>query len=617
MASVSIIVAAYNVEKTIGRALESAIHQTMEDIEILCMEDCSTDATAEILRRYAEQDPRIRVVYHTENRGPAAVRYDGVMAAAGEYVLFLDGDDAYAPNACECLYQEMKRRSLDILHYGAVLIPDETHPPEKQVLAWLERYFSRWPAQPLCGRQQLLSACFGKGELQWNLWNKMYSRALLQKALAAYGGERICMAEDMLFTFMILYHAQAYGYTKQPFYCYRVGGGISTQSGMTPQKMQAIAEEYQAYSLLTKWLPAPKKKECGYASALRFVKDEICTAIQSSFLQQTPVQDCPYFLQQILQYYPAGEFVLDLADAVYTKGLASPEQAALRLRDCAALFPRPAAIQTVAAYYHRLFNGGVERVISLLAPIWQRAGYRVLVITEEGPTEQDYPLPETVPHLQIGKAGNDPSARIHSWKQMIRQYQIDAVVYNAWASPDRIFDAVAIKAQGAAFLLYAHSLATFNFSLPGYQGYCQQDTDALSDVVVTLSEVDQAWWSALGLRSVQTVNPCTYAPGETAVSPLTSRDAVWVGRLSPEKRVYDAFEIAQLVHAEIPDFRLRIVGKTDDDALLEEIYRYIAQRGMASYVLLEGFHPDVAPYYQSASVMLSTSEYEGFPITFL
>jgi len=93
MAAVSVIIPVYNTEKYLRRCLDSVCNQTLKDLEIICIDDASPDASASILSEYAARDARIRVLTFDENRGAAAARNAALEIACGEYVAFVDSDD--------------------------------------------------------------------------------------------------------------------------------------------------------------------------------------------------------------------------------------------------------------------------------------------------------------------------------------------------------------------------------------------------------------------------------------------------------------------------------------------------------------------------------------------
>lgn len=110
---ISIIVPVYNVESVLERCLDSLIGQTLHQIEIICVDDGSTDRSPEILARYAEREPRMRCMRQTNQRQGAA-RNRGFEVATGEYVLYIDSDDWIDPAYCETLYEAARRHDADI-----------------------------------------------------------------------------------------------------------------------------------------------------------------------------------------------------------------------------------------------------------------------------------------------------------------------------------------------------------------------------------------------------------------------------------------------------------------------------------------------------------------------
>ena len=112
---VSVIIPVYNTEKYLEKCLESVCNQTLSDIEIICINDCSTDNSCEILNRCAANDERIKIINFPENRGAAAARNAGIDAATGEYIGFVDSDDYIDLNFYEKLYIGATTSNADIV----------------------------------------------------------------------------------------------------------------------------------------------------------------------------------------------------------------------------------------------------------------------------------------------------------------------------------------------------------------------------------------------------------------------------------------------------------------------------------------------------------------------
>lgn len=112
---VSVIIPVYNAAQYLERCLDSVINQTLKDIEIICINDCSTDNSLEILEEYASKDNRIKIIDFKENKGGAAARNAGINEAQGEYIGFVDSDDYIDLDFFEKLYTMAQQTNADII----------------------------------------------------------------------------------------------------------------------------------------------------------------------------------------------------------------------------------------------------------------------------------------------------------------------------------------------------------------------------------------------------------------------------------------------------------------------------------------------------------------------
>lgn len=117
---VSIVITAYNVEEWIQKCIASACLQTYRDIEIIVVEDCSTDGTRKVLENFT--DKRVRILYNTHNMGAGASRRRGIEAAQGEYIMLLDGDDWIDDDFIETLHCRAVEEDADIVSGGITIV---------------------------------------------------------------------------------------------------------------------------------------------------------------------------------------------------------------------------------------------------------------------------------------------------------------------------------------------------------------------------------------------------------------------------------------------------------------------------------------------------------------
>ncbi len=195
MPKISILIPAYNVEKYIARCLDSVIGQTFPDIEIIIVNDGSTDGTSSIIDEYAARDSRIRVVNHPENCGLMWVRKTSVEASTGDYLMFVDSDDEVTPDACEKLYSEAVRTGADIVVAGHDFIElDGRAFPWKSRLDYGDSSFG-------------FAMAMAMNEMDRHLWGKLYKKRIFLDHTLSYL-KHFNIGEDQILSFQIARHVE-------------------------------------------------------------------------------------------------------------------------------------------------------------------------------------------------------------------------------------------------------------------------------------------------------------------------------------------------------------------------------------------------------------------------
>ncbi len=169
MPKISVIVPVYNVEKYLARCLNSVLAQTFADFEVICMNDGSQDKSADILNEFAQKDARVTVLSQ-ENQGLSAARNHALQKARGDYVFFLDSDDAIEPQTLEIVYQTALKYGADLVCFDyaksdGVQLPSARFDVQKIEAKIYDKPF-------FCG-------CRGKNRIPFNVWTKFYKRELI------------------------------------------------------------------------------------------------------------------------------------------------------------------------------------------------------------------------------------------------------------------------------------------------------------------------------------------------------------------------------------------------------------------------------------------------------
>ncbi|MCD8260201.1 MAG: glycosyltransferase [Bacteroides sp.] len=220
---VSVIIPVYNSEEFLVSTLNSVISQTLSELEIICINDCSTDRSAEILSEFACKDKRVVVYTNAENVGAALSRNKGLERATGKYVTFMDSDDRLEPDMYEALYREALRGGYDVVKCDTFIhAAGKVTTPVYELDLTGKELRDRMIALLLYQfEEDDLPTCLWLG----GVWNKLYRRAFLCEINIFFLSEREFSGEDFLFNLSVLLKTDKIQLLRQPLYHYNYHPG--------------------------------------------------------------------------------------------------------------------------------------------------------------------------------------------------------------------------------------------------------------------------------------------------------------------------------------------------------------------------------------------------------
>jgi len=215
---VSIIIPVYNVEKYLRACLDSVIHQTLREIEIICVNDGSTDTSPAILAEYSAADPRIRIIDRV-NGGLSAARNSGISAAMGQYLYFLDSDDYIDSNAVELCCRAMDENKLDLLIFNGETIFENENLAEK--FPQFKDYYHRTHLYPgVTSGMILFASLVENDEYRTQVSLQMVRRLFLSENNIRF--HEGIIHEDNLYSFVCFMQASRAMYIENKFFYRRV-----------------------------------------------------------------------------------------------------------------------------------------------------------------------------------------------------------------------------------------------------------------------------------------------------------------------------------------------------------------------------------------------------------
>lgn len=224
---ISIIVPAYNIETYVGRTLDSLLVQTYPNIEIIVVNDGSTDNTKQVLDDYATKHPEKIKVFHIENGGVTNARLTGVKKATGQWIGFCDGDDIVEPDMYELLLNNAQKYKADISHCGYKMV----FPSREDLYYGTGKIIEQ---DNLQGQKDLLEGGF----VEPGLWNKIYKKNIVDNFIKEdLMDKSIRNTEDLLMNYYLFRQSRKSIFEDKCLYHYVLRAGSATSKKISKQKL--------------------------------------------------------------------------------------------------------------------------------------------------------------------------------------------------------------------------------------------------------------------------------------------------------------------------------------------------------------------------------------------
>lgn len=608
---VSIIIPVHNAQNYLSECLDSLVNQTLKDIEIICVDDYSSDDSVRIVKEYAKKDNRIKHIIEPGAVGTSKARKDGVAASTGEYIMFLDADDMFSPDACAEAYALILEKKADIVHFNTKILTDDTNKQHVEIMHKFQK-----PPKGFVDAENLPAACFDARLFGWNLWNKIYNGDMCRRAFAQVCNDFLIKAEDMYVFFILLSMAKSYyGAEKSDdFYLYRLGAGGTGKTVVSLELMEAFCNEHASAMALKAYLEQNDLFD-KYEKTYENIFNHLLKDCVWNWFEFVPGDVSAQGFDILCRYWGAIPVISMLTKEQNSKF----PQIAKKVRGAKCLEPaKTENVKTIGIFYHRYFEGGVERVLSLLLPMYIQMGYRVVFFSDSVKPEREYPMPEDVIRVHTPSAITIPfgnyKKRAKCFADAIQEYNVDVMIYHAASCRLLLSDTMVIKSLGVPMIAMKHEMFSQHMVVASsypvdYMLYYQ-----LLDKLLVLSEIEAKYCRCLGVNAEYMQNPID----DFHPSPYVGDYIFWLGRFdSNQKQYLDAVEIFDKVVSSCPDAQMIMLGGEYDPGSKDRLLTEIKKRGLQKNLHVHEFTNDVENYYKNARVHLVTSAYEAFPMTFI
>ena len=290
----------YNDAEFLRESLDSLINQSLENIEIICINDASTDNSLEIINEYSAKDSRVRVINRLKNGGALVARKNGVAAATGDFIMFLDGDDYFTEDACETAYELIKKSNVDILCFSLAI---NDHPEQED-----HKNFRVVDLEEitLYGRKQIQNYyILGKRLDSWTSWslvNKIYRTELLKTIYSKTDDFSCLRGEDKYLMYYILYYtSKIKNIVTEPLYIYCDRRGFHSNKEISLETFENISHQISlSWSIIRKFLELDGtfEEQQPYFSAWRQISIGENCSYCLMFINQNDYDDAVKILHQ-------------------------------------------------------------------------------------------------------------------------------------------------------------------------------------------------------------------------------------------------------------------------------------------------------------------------------
>lgn len=314
----------------------------------------------------------------------------------------------------------------------------------------------------------------------------------------------------------------------------------------------------------------------------------------------------------LLKYKKAEEVVSVLA-VVYGE---RRKELVSRISEVVGLQIRKTEIKTIGIFYYRIAQGGVQKVISLLIPMYLEMGYKVVLFTDEIEEGKEYPISKQVVRVLLPSAltiaFKNYGERAKLISEAMEKYQMDVMLYHASECRTLVYDMLLVKSFGVPFCVTVHGLFSAEMLRQDYYIDEKMVTFKLADCLIVLSEMEAYFWKSLDIKAVYIPNPIE----EFSYSEGNGEYILWLGRLEESSKQYmHAVDIMERVVRSIPKAQMKIVGNEVTRGAKTALHKKVKKLHLEENIEICDFTLNVAEYYQNAQVFLVTSSGEAFSMT--
>ena len=594
---VSVIIPIYKTEKYLPLCLNSIIInlKNTDNIELILIDDCSPGDTAQIIEKYSNYFKNLILVRKLKNEGLFSARITGFKLAVGAYCFTIDSDDEIGFLDFHTLFKELERETYDI--YSLNVKSGDSPISSRE---FLPHSFNENFAY--LSHDELWS--YFKQVKDWHVFGRFYKKSVVNKIIDFYKDSTpyINNAEDFLIYTLIASSSCTHKYNKDiGFYFYRTNNISLTRNGWENDKRKVLLtlEQFnkvynETISKLTSLTKSNKE-----VNDVKNIWSKVLYYHGKDFFPLVGKNNMSIF-NKIENTFPKDSIATELVNNY-------PEILLVVLQNLKrSLQFKP--VSNIAFFLHLASGGGAEKSTKNLAKTLQKNGFKIVIITED-PSRNSEEIEDGLRIVNfVGKK------RLPLVYDFLRKNQMDTLIFVAHWRENTFREMLWAKYLGFNVIAQEHS----NYWFPFYNNIPQlfnvrNSVYKLIDGLTCLSENDKEIWKSSGIRNVFYIPNIAYFDIKKSEG-FNKKQILFVGRISRLKGALLLPEILHLVVSRIPEAKLIICGKFEDEELKENFYEKLANYQLLNKVVVNGYNENLSKLYLTSSCLLLPSYIEGSPM---
>lgn len=598
---VSVIISIYNNDSHLAKCLASATRQTLKNIEILAIDDASTDRSSEIIQKFAKDDKRVRHIRLDKNGGIFMSRKKGVNEAKGRYVMFMDGDDFLDPRACEIAFGEISK-GYDIVEGGANLILTDANEKDAQAFASAindapERIFSQ---------SEIAQAVFFSGGLVWPLWSKIYLREICVAAYNDLEDGYYLAGEDGYALLAISRFARNAKKIHYRWYNYNYGPGISTTTDIGGSYDHCMRHGYAI-----KAMAAYARKHCIDIKADAML-DRHCKRAIANWLEGVPESEASRYFGMVIDQFGLQRAPISLATHFQGKIASFAPKLAPRIWELT-IHGRP--VKKIGVFYPDGARSLPGYYLPMLVNFLKKRGMEVTLFIEGDPgcLPPDFPKAKTI-YLERGGDPENLRARFSTLCGTLSANRLDLALYIDSRFPGLFSDMVALAESGAPTIVICMDsfCDPFIYTDSEYRHHDQEGAYQCAKAVACLTRPTALYLGQMGARARYCGFPVQQAEEAPSKTDKSYDIAFFADPDDPNSQLAKALMIVREIARKMPSISMIVIGDFANAADRDKFYETAKAWGINENIHLSGKTSIGSQLLKSARILLSTSYIDSF-----